>query len=98
MGSVASGVLLLGGDPPRRDRLDVARGPRPPGASPGHYTSAVGGRELRGPIALAASDPACGSDSELRVQDVAEPVADQVDAERGERQRGAGERGEPPGH
>src|SRR6059036_148095 len=39
---------------------------------------------------------AAGSDSELWVQRVAEPVAEQVDAERREGERGAGERGEPP--
>src|SRR5881392_3185915 len=37
-----------------------------------------------------------GSDSELRVQGVAEPVAEQIDAERRERERGAGEGGQPP--
>src|SRR5882672_4374255 len=36
------------------------------------------------------------SDPKLRVQGVAEPVAEQVDAERGERQRRAGKRREPP--
>src|SRR2546425_6496198 len=39
---------------------------------------------------------AAGSDSELWVQRVAEPVAEQVDAERREGERGAGGRGEPP--
>src|SRR6266571_458007 len=37
-----------------------------------------------------------GSESELRIQRVAEPVAQQVDAERRERERCAGERGQPP--
>src|SRR5712691_11210143 len=37
-----------------------------------------------------------GSESELRIQRVAEPVAQQVDAERRERERRAGERGQPP--
>src|SRR2546425_2864105 len=46
---------------------------------------------------LVAMDPAGRrSDPQLRVQGVAEPVAEQVDAERGERQRRAGERREPP--
>src|SRR5947207_9031255 len=36
------------------------------------------------------------SDPELRIQGVAQPVAEQVDAERRQRERGAGERGEPP--
>src|SRR4029453_8911792 len=36
------------------------------------------------------------SNPELRVQGVAQPVAQQVDAERRQRERGAGERGEPP--
>src|SRR2546430_440600 len=36
------------------------------------------------------------SDSELRVQGVAEPVAEQIDAERRERERGAWECGQPP--
>src|SRR3989449_6682442 len=39
---------------------------------------------------------AAGSDSELWVQRVAEPVAEQVDAERREGERRARERGEPP--
>src|SRR6267378_6211473 len=37
------------------------------------------------------------SDPELRVQGVAQPVAEQVDAERRQRERRAGKRGEPPG-
>src|SRR5215469_8757502 len=36
------------------------------------------------------------SDPELRVQGVAQPVAEQVDAERGEREGRTGKRGEPP--
>src|SRR5512132_198613 len=39
-----------------------------------------------------------GSDSELRIEGVAEPVAEQVDAERGEGEGQAGERHEPPRH
>src|SRR5882724_3995919 len=38
------------------------------------------------------------SDAELRVQHVAQPVAHQVDAERGDRERGPREGREPPGH
>src|SRR5438876_11506753 len=37
------------------------------------------------------------SDPELRVQGVAQPVSEQVDAERREREGGDGERGEQPG-
>src|SRR2546427_3735272 len=37
-----------------------------------------------------------GSESELRIQRVAQPVAQQVDAERRQRERRAGERGQPP--
>src|SRR5439155_20995223 len=36
------------------------------------------------------------SDPELRIQRVAKPVADQIDGERGERQRGARQRRQPP--
>src|SRR5215831_7708329 len=42
-----------------------------------------------------ASRP-CALDAELRVEDVAEPVAYEVDAERGERERGPRKGGEPP--
>src|SRR5262245_24860618 len=35
-------------------------------------------------------------DAELGVEDVAQPVPDEVDAQRGEGQREAGERGQPP--
>src|SRR5262245_64948333 len=46
---------------------------------------------------LVAMPPLGRSDPELGVERIAQPVAEQVHAERGERQRGAGERGEPPG-
>src|SRR5882724_10162984 len=41
--------------------------------------------------------PAPRSDSELRVEGVAQPVAEQIDTERRQREGRAGEGGEPPG-
>src|SRR5207253_10633398 len=39
-----------------------------------------------------------GSNPKLRIEPVAQPIAEEIHAERRERQRGAGEGGEPPRH
>src|SRR5437667_3288972 len=60
-------------------------------ASAGTATTRTETRSIRARIAISLY-------GELRIEGIAQPVAEQVHAERGQGQRGPRERGEPPSH
>src|SRR3990167_11348250 len=93
--TIVTASIVRGSPPsPITISLLLARSWAPAGAAASRARASEAARAaLRPRIRISFS---LRSDPELGVEAVAQPVAQQVDAERGQRERGAGERGEPP--